>query len=200
MTRLNIRSCGPIVLGVSLLLTPMVGLATATPGSFVQTQKMSDDAVRDHVAYKIETNSATKKYDIRVKASNGEVTLTGTVATEAQKLEAGRLAKVDGVTKVYNNIKVDPNEDKALTDRAKGGMTRTGDAITDTWITTKVKWFYLGDDVLKGSKISVTTTNRVVTLTGTVLTEAGRKQAVALAQDTDGVTKVVDNLTIGKAK
>ena len=198
MTRRSIRSCGPIVLGVSLLLTPMVGLATAAPSSHVQ--KVSDEALRDHVAYKIETNSTTKRYDIRVKVNNGDVVLTGTVATEAQKLEAGRIAKVEGVTKVENNIKVDPNEDKALADRAKSGMNRTGEAISDTWITTKVKWFYLGDDVLKGSKISVTTTNRVVTLTGSVLTEAARKHAVALAQDTDGVTKVVDNLTIGKAK
>jgi osmotically-inducible protein OsmY len=40
----------------------------------------------------------------------------------------------------------------------------------------------------------------VVTLKGTVLTDAARKHAVALAQDTDGVTKVIDNLTIGKPK
>jgi len=59
-----------------------------------------------------------------------------------------------------------------------------------------VKWFFMGDDLLKGSHIDVDTKDRVVTLNGTVKTETGRKQAVRLAQETDGVTKVVDNLKI----
>ena len=90
------------------------------------------------------------------------------MATDAQKAEAARLAKVAGVTKVDNEIKVDKDVDRTLGERAKSGLTKTGEAITDTWITAKVKWFFVGEDSLKGSDISVDTSNHVVTLKGTV--------------------------------
>jgi osmotically-inducible protein OsmY len=160
--------------------------------------QVSDDTLKDRIEYQLQTDSTVKKYDIRVKVASGNVTLTGDVATEAQKTEAGKIAKIDGVAKVENDLKVDRVVDDTLAERAKKGMRRTGEAIDDVWITTKVKWFFLGDDLLKGSSINVDTKNRVVTLNGTVKTEAGRARAVALANDTDGVTKVVDRLTIGQ--
>jgi osmotically-inducible protein OsmY len=158
---------------------------------------VSDATLKDRIEYQLQTDSTVKKYDIRVKVASGDVTLTGDVATEAQKTEAGKIAKIDGVAKVENDLKVDRAVDDTLAERAKKGMRRTGEAIDDAWITTKVKWFFLGDNLLKGSSISVDTKDRVVTLNGTVKTEAGRARAVALANDTDGVTKVVDRLTIG---
>jgi hyperosmotically inducible protein len=164
-------------------------LATSSAIAIVRAQ-VSDDDLRDHIAYHLETNAMVKKYDITVKVEHHDVTLLGTVATDAQKSEAGKLAKIDGVGKVDNQI--------AVADRAKRGMRRTGDAIDDGWITTKVKWFLTGDSLLKGSNISVETKDRVVVLTGTVKTETGRKRAIALANDTDGVSKVVDHLTIDR--
>jgi osmotically-inducible protein OsmY len=166
-------------------------------GSPLRAQtKASDDTLKDRIEYRLETSPVVKKYDVRVKVENAAATLTGAVATEAQKTEAGRLAKIDGVTKVDNQVTIDKDVDKTLTERAKNGMRRTGEAVTDAWITTKVKWFFVGDDLLKGSSINVDTKDRVVTLNGTVKTETGRKQAVRLAQETDGVLKVVDHLSI----
>jgi hyperosmotically inducible protein len=52
------------------------------------------------------------------------------------------------------------------------------------------------DDLVKASTISVETTGSVVTLTGRVGSAAERDRAVRLAQETDGVTKVVDKLQI----
>jgi len=46
-------------------------------------------------------------------------TLTGDVANAAQKDEAARLAKVDGVTRIDNKIEVDPDEDKTVADRIR---------------------------------------------------------------------------------
>jgi putative membrane protein len=160
------------------------------------SQGSSDDTLKDRIAYRLETSPITKKYDVNVKVASGVATLTGSVATAAQKAEAGKLAMVSGVTRVDNQLKVDPDADKTLTERAKNGMRRTGEAITDSWITTKVKWFYVGDDVLKGSNINVDTKDRVVTLNGTVPSAAARTRAMDLANDTDGVLKVVDNLKI----
>ena len=159
-------------------------------------QKPTDDTLKDRIDYRLETNATVRKYDLKVKVDAGVATLSGTVATIAQKAEAARLAKVDGVTKVENTITVDPAVDKTLTDRMKNGLNKAGEAITDAWITTKVKWFFLGDDLLKGSDINVDTASNVVTLKGTVKSAAGRDRAVMLARTTDGVHKVIDELKI----
>ena len=77
-------------------------------------------------------------------------------------------------------------------------MRRSGEAVTDAWITTKVKWFHTNDELLDGSRIDVDTNKRIVTLTGTVKTEAAKTRAVSLANHADGVTSVVDHLTVVK--
>ena len=192
MARLKTRSYGTLL---AALLMSSIGVPGLRPALQAQT-KATDDSLKDRIEYRIETSPVVKKYDIRVKVENANVMLTGKVATDTQKAEAGKLAKIDGVARVDNQIAIDKDADKTLMDHAKNGMRKTGEAVTDTWITTKVKWFFMGDDLLKGSHIDVDTKDRVVTLNGTVKTETGRKQAVRLAQETDGVTKVVDNLKI----
>ena len=159
-------------------------------------QAPTDDSLKDRINFRLETSDTLHRYDIKVKVDKGVATLTGDVVTAAQKAEAGRLAKVDGVTQVQNNITLDPNEDKSVTDRMKAGLNKTGEKITDAWITTKVKWFFMGEDALKGSDINVDTKDNVVTLKGTVKSAAGKARAMELANRTDGVKKVVDQLTI----
>jgi osmotically-inducible protein OsmY len=178
-------------------LAPVLGLlVTASLSGVALRAQSTDEVLRDRVAYMIETSPNLKKYDITVKVAHHDVLLTGTVASESQKEEAGKLAHIRDVGKVDNQIGVDRDVDRTLSERASRGLRRSGDAIDDTWITTKVKWFFTGDDLLKGSNISVTTDHRTVVLSGTVRTEEGRRRAVALATDTDGVTKVVDHLEV----
>jgi osmotically-inducible protein OsmY len=155
-----------------------------------------DGALQDRIEHRLATDSSVRKYDIDVKVSSGVVTLNGAVATDAQKGEAARLANVNGVTKVDNDIKVDKDVDRTLTERAKSGLTKKGEAITDAWITAKLKWFYVGEDSLKGSDITVDTSNHVVTLKGTVTTAAGKTRAIELAKETDGVSRVDDHLMV----
>jgi hyperosmotically inducible protein len=69
-----------------------------------------------------------------------------------------------------------------------------GAAISDAGITTKVKAKYLGDDRLKGSHIKVTTTNGVVTLTGSALGADSKSAAEELAKEVNGVKSVDDEL------
>lgn len=69
-------------------------------------------------------------------------------------------------------------------------------AQTDPGITTAVKSKFAADDVVKAYKIDVDTKDHVVTLTGAVDTPAARERAVQLARATDGVTSVVNNLTV----
>lgn len=172
-------------------------LAFAAPQSSA-AQKPSDSVLKDRIEYRLETNPIVDPYDLKVKVDAGSAWLTGTVATAAQKTEAGRLAKIDGISTVQNDIVIDKGVDITLADRAKKGMTKAGDAITDAWITTKVQWFFVGEDLLKGRDINVDTKDHVVTLKGTVASPAGRNRAVALAKRTTGVHSVVDHLTVVK--
>ncbi len=68
--------------------------------------------------------------------------------------------------------------------------------VKDAWITTQVEAKYFGDSVVKGRNIDVDTAAGVVTLTGEVGSLAERRRAVALAKEVDGVSRVVDRLTL----
>src|SRR5437867_1621826 len=87
-----------------------------------------------------------------------------------------------------------------VTEKTKEGVSKTGEVITDSWITTRVKSKFLDESVLKGSDIHVETNDHVVTLTGTVPTQAGRARAVEQTKEVEGVHKVVDKLTVGRKK
>lgn len=72
---------------------------------------------------------------------------------------------------------------------AGDAMDDAGDAVSDTWITTKVKSVLLADDSTPGLDIEVETKDGVVSLSGTVATEAQREKAIA---DTKGIKGVRD--------
>lgn len=72
-------------------------------------------------------------------------------------------------------------------------------AKSDVGITTSVKSRLAADDMVKAYQINVDTKNRVVTLTGEVPSQAAKESAVKIARSTDGVSSVVDNLTIAVA-
>ena len=70
---------------------------------------------------------------------------------------------------------------------------------TDPGITSAVKTKMAADDTVKASEINVDTHNHVVTLNGTVRSQAEKDRAVMIARNTNGVTSVVDDLTVGVA-
>jgi len=86
-----------------------------------------------------------------------------------------------------------------VANKSKQVVSATGEAITDGWITTKVKAKFADDKLLKDSKIDIDTSERVVTLKGTVASEDARKSAVTIAGGTEGVVRVVDQIVV-KAK
>lgn len=71
----------------------------------------------------------------------------------------------------------------------------SGQPVTDSWITTKVKADLLLDEQTKGFDINVGTTNGVVTLAGRLDTRAQVEKAVAIARGIKGV-KLVDATTL----
>lgn len=69
-----------------------------------------------------------------------------------------------------------------------------GAAITDTAVTAKVKARLLDDSRLKNAHVSVTTTNGVVTLTGTAPSSEAASAARELTASVDGVKSVDEQI------
>jgi hyperosmotically inducible protein len=80
---------------------------------------------------------------------------------------------------------------------APAAGTERRDPVVDPVVTAKVKSKFATDDLVKAHTINVDTDrDGVVTLRGTVPSEAARARAVEIAKMTDGVRKVNDQLTI----
>src|ERR1044071_2428354 len=91
---------------------------------------------------------------------------------------------------------VDVNGAKVVGNKTKDGVSKTGEIMTDGWITSRVSARFVNEDTLKNSDINVDTNNHIVTLKGTVPTSAGRARAGVVARQTEGVRRVVNHLTI----
>jgi hyperosmotically inducible protein len=76
------------------------------------------------------------------------------------------------------------------------GANQVQRAAADAALTAKIKSKMALDDMVKAINIDVDTTNGIVTLNGFVPNVQARDRAVQLARETDGVTSVVDHLTI----
>ncbi|HEX5339971.1 MAG TPA: BON domain-containing protein [Gammaproteobacteria bacterium] len=73
---------------------------------------------------------------------------------------------------------------------------QAGNLLDDSYLTTAVKTKLLGDISLKSFNVHVTTRNRVVTLSGTLPSDALRDEAVRVAKSVDGVVNVVSELEV----
>jgi osmotically-inducible protein OsmY len=81
-------------------------------------------------------------------------------------------------------------------DETQEALATTGEVITDAWITAKVSAKFVDEVRLNGSSINVDTDKRVVTLRGTVASAAAKSLAEAIASGTEGVTRVVNQLSV----
>lgn len=205
-----------IVLLVSLfaLPAPAVGQASRDTGTVV-----NDAWITTQVYAKFFMDPDIKGRNITVETMSGVVTLTGTVQSGAERNQAVTKAKTtDGVKQVVDKLALaqaekplpstphDKNSRSASENaeqvkaHAKSVADRVGKEVSDTLITTKVQAMYFLDRDVKGMNIDVTTKGGIVTLTGTVASEATRHKAVADARSIDGVSQVIDKLMVKTAK
>jgi osmotically-inducible protein OsmY len=179
----------------------------ATPPGVADTAQTPDGLVTTTIQGKYAASDEVKGYRINVNTVEGVVTLNGTVDSPEHRAEAIRIARdTNGVRDVRDNLVVSVDRPAATTgstasaagDRARSEARQAGEAITDGWITTKVKSQFLVDDRVKGTAIDVTTKDGVVTVSGSVPTEAQKRAAEALIKETEGVKQVVNNIRVGK--
>ena len=83
-----------------------------------------------------------------------------------------------------------------LGEQVARGAEKANAALEEGRLTAKVKSKMALDDTLDGTSVSVETTGNVVTLTGQVSTQAQHQRVLQLASETEGVTRVVDHVTV----
>ena len=81
------------------------------------------------------------------------------------------------------------------TEKPMPGST-AGSFMDDSYLTTAVKTKLLGDTGLKAFDIKVITDNQVVTLKGTLPTEALKEQAITVAKSVGGVKDVISEIEV----
>jgi hyperosmotically inducible protein len=84
----------------------------------------------------------------------------------------------------------------AIGEKVATSATRAEQALAEGSLTAKIKAKMALDDTVKALSIDVDTNGTVVTLAGSVHSEAERAKAVQLARETDGVTSVNDKLVV----
>jgi osmotically-inducible protein OsmY len=147
---------------------------------------------------------------IDVTTNGGVVTLRGTVESEEERRQAVTLAEsIEGVTRVDDQLRLETVAQRGAgemraDDRARDAVAdtarETGDNVNAGWITTKIQAQYFASGDVSPWRIDVTTmSDGLVVLNGEVDDEASRQEAVRIAQNTDGVTRVEDNLRIRPA-
>lgn len=88
------------------------------------------------------------------------------------------------------------NAGQSMGNRAENAGNQAATNASDTSITAAVKAKLLANSSTSGMDIHVETNHGVVTLSGTVKTEAESDLAERIARDTDGVTDVTNNLQV----
>ncbi len=84
----------------------------------------------------------------------------------------------------------------AIGEKVATGAAAAEQALGEGALTAKIKSKMALDDTVKALSIDVDTKGTVVTLSGSVNSEAERAKAVQLARDTSGVTAVNDRLVV----
>jgi osmotically-inducible protein OsmY len=94
-------------IGSVVCAVAMTGLSVASVGAAAPQAAASDKQLDTRIEQLIKKDPSLKKHNIDVSVDAGVVTLSGTVATEAESAKAKQLATVPGVTRVDNKIIVD---------------------------------------------------------------------------------------------
>jgi hyperosmotically inducible periplasmic protein len=190
-----------VIAVIGVLMTGPAGVFAQTPNT--SQSKPTDQELSDLIAKAIANDPTLSADAINVSVSAGVATLTGVVGKDADRAKAEKLARVPGVSRVRNNLTSREKATSAVKDTAKKGATatknavsKTGEVITDEWIVTRIRTNIANDAALTGHAIEVDVDDQVVTMSGTVPTDAARTKALAVAKEVEGVKRVVNNIKV----
>ncbi|HLW73801.1 MAG TPA: BON domain-containing protein [Gammaproteobacteria bacterium] len=185
-TRYLLLGAGLVVALGGVVALAIAAEATPAPAPAAHSDStgaaISDTDITAKVKYKLSGVKSLKGSDVDVTTTNGVVTLTGTATGSRAEKAAESLAKsVKGVKSVDDEL-TKPNDSKRSA-RAKA-------AVSDSWITTKVKSSLLADSVSKGFDVKVVTTHGVVVLSGKLANQDAIEHVKDVAEKVEGVKSV----------
>lgn len=132
-------------------------------------------------------NGNLNSFDINTDVKNGTVILTGKVNNSVDKALAEELvASLEGVEEVDNRLTVIESKSDEDSKMMQG--------LKDSKIETVVKARLLFESQVSGLDIEVEVENGEVTLSGKIASDSERDLAVAIAENTEDVTNVIDKL------
>lgn len=162
---------------VALLVAAL--LAIGAPVQASTTDDRIEAAAKETYVFK----TYLEDDDIEIKAKDGAVTLTGTVAEESHRTLAGEtVASLPEVKSIDNRLKV------------KEGLPAE---MSDAWLSTKVKTTLLFHRNVS-AMTEVDTKDGIVTLQGKADNQAQKDLTTEYAKDIEGVKDVKNEMTVAK--
>ena len=165
-----------------------------------ESAAVADDALSAAVEKRLAADPALQGSKIKVKSVNrGVVLLSGKAETLSAHLDALEVARATpGVKRVASEIESpDTLADNEIWHDTKGEPKKSaGNVAQDAWITTDAKVRLIANSDTPARDINVDTLAGVVTLFGTVPTEAARRAAELEVKKVDGVKSVENDLQV----
>jgi hyperosmotically inducible protein len=165
-----------------------------------ESAAIADEALSAAVEKRLAADPALHDSKIKVKSVNrGVVLLSGKAGTLSAHLDALEVARATpGVKRVASEIESpDALADDEIWREAKSdSKTPAASAAKDAWITTDAKVRLIANSETPARDINVDTLAGVVTLFGTVPTEAARRAAELEVKKIDGVKSVDNDLQV----
>ncbi len=194
----NSNKIGTLALAISLALGGAGQIALAADAAANEDHSSSlSEAVGDawittKVKAELATASNVPSLDISVTTVDGLVTLVGVLPSHLTVDRAIALTRgVEGVRDVdAAGLKVGNAADVGKTGTVGEKSSSMGQAVDDTWITTKVKADLATTDGVPSGDITVKTVDGTVSLVGTVPSDIAKQKAIATARAIKGVTRV----------
>lgn len=171
-----------------------------------------DELIAERLAEAFEADPILRAADVEVRSvHDGMVLLGGEVETMSANLRAFEIAYgVKGVTGVSSEVKSPDalteweiwTEDSAAAIREADGEKQrsAGAAAHDAWLTGKVKARLVADDEVSALDVNVDTRKGVVTLFGIVPDAEAKRAAQKVAEKTEGVDEVRNELIVETAR
>jgi hyperosmotically inducible protein len=170
---------------------------------------LTDSDLETSIQAKLDSDESLRasNLDVDANASENRATISGTVSSETMRTHAIELAHSakEGMTlDVKIDVKPPDVARKEWTEEysrtasrmAKDAGDSVSDTLDDTWIHTKIVAKLIGDSQTAERRINVDVDKKVVTLRGNVSTQAEKTEATRLAQETEGVVRVVNQLKV----
>jgi osmotically-inducible protein OsmY len=154
-------------LGSVVCAVAMTGFSAASVGAAAPQAAASDKVLDSRIEQRIHKDPSLKKYDIDVAVDAGVATLTGTVATEADRAKAKQLATVKGIARVDNKIIVDLAAAQRTTGTAGTIKEKTKEGVEKT----KEGAEKVADKTKEGASKVVDKTKEGLSKTGEVITD-----------------------------